>query len=231
MPYEWEPAYRDERNKLIDGEQEYSRSYDKYLLMLSGGALALSVTFMEDIVGDGPVRLPVVIISAWASFTLSVAAALISIQQSAPLFRAFRDILDRNAEHAGEKFSWTEVRTAQSKCRRLRLMDWLNHGSLVLFLLGVILLLSFAGCNLQGDTSMTDKAPEQPKVVTAGRKPALVAVDVKPMTVSPVPDGKAGKPALAPVDVAPPTPPPAEPAPAQPAPSQPAPSQPSGGQD
>ena len=49
MPNEWEPAYRDERNKLIDGEQDHSKSYDKYVLTLSGGALALSVTFIHDI--------------------------------------------------------------------------------------------------------------------------------------------------------------------------------------
>lgn len=148
MPFQWEASYRDERNKLIDGEQDYSKSYDKYVLTLSGGALALSVTFIHDIIGDGPVRVPALIVLAWISFTLSVAAALVAIHQSGPLFRDFRDTLDRKAQHAGDKFSWTEVRTEQSKCRRLMLMDWLNYGSLVLFLLGVILLLSFTGCNL-----------------------------------------------------------------------------------
>ncbi|MFH0980261.1 MAG: hypothetical protein V2A79_01815 [Planctomycetota bacterium] len=226
MTYEWEPAYRDERNKLIEGEQDYSKSYDKYLLMLSGGALALSVTFIHDIIGDGPVRRPVLIVLAWIAFTLSVAAVLVSIHQSGPLFRDFRDILDRKAQHAGDKFSWTEVRTAQSKCRRLLLMDWLNYGSLVLFVLGVTLLLSFTGYNLRGATSMTDKPEPQSEVFVGGRKPARVPVDVHPTMVSPVPDGRAGKPPLAPVDVAPPSPRPPQPAPTQPAPAEPAPSGP-----
>ncbi|MCP4590976.1 MAG: hypothetical protein GY842_09545 [bacterium] len=230
MPFEWEPAYRDERSKLIDGEHDYSKSYDKYLLTLSGGALALSVTFTHDIIGDAPVRAPALIVLAWIAFALSVAATLVSIQQSGPLFRNFRDIMDRMAQHAGNTFSWTEVRTEQSKLRRLALMDWLNNGSLVLFLLGVILLLSFTRCNLGGATSMAEKAEPQPKVVNEGAKPARAPVDVNPTTtVSPGFRRRAGKPPLAPVDVAPPNPPPAEPAPPQPAPSEPTPTPPSDG--
>jgi hypothetical protein len=223
MSYDWEVGYRDERNKLIDGEQDYSKSYDKYVLTLSGGALALSVTFINDIIGDGPARAPALIVSAWIAFTLSVAAALVSIHQSGPLFRDFRDALDRVAQEAGDRFRWKDVRIEQSKCWRLRLMGWLNCGSLVLFLLGVILLLTFAGCNLQGATSVADKPPQLPKDLRGGSKPALVPVDIQPM-VSPVPGGRAGTPPLAPIDVAPPRPRPPQPAPTQPAPAEPAPS-------
>ena len=231
MPYEWEPAYRAERDKLIDGEHDYSKSYDKYLLTLGGGALALSITFIHQIIGDGPVRVPAIVVLAWISFSLSVAAAFVSIHQSGPLFRDFRDILDRHAEHAGPDFTWAPVRSEQSKCRRLRWMGPLNVGSLVLFLLGAILLLSFAAFNLTGAKPMTDKGQPKSKVIIEGRKPALAPVDVERRPASPVGDGKAGKPPLAPVDVAPPSPPPVEPTPSQPAPSEPAPSEPSGGHE
>lgn len=215
MPYEWESAYRDERNKLIDGEQDYSKSYDKYVLTLSGGALALSVTFLHDIIGDGPIRAPGLVSLAWASFTLALAAALVAIHQSGPLFRDFRDILDRKAQHAGDGFSWTEVRTEQLKCRRLKLIDCLNLGSLALFLVGVILLMWFSACNFRGETSMAEKTPSLPKVVNEGMKPPLAPVDGHPTTVDPARDTRAGKPPLAPVDVAPPQPPPSEPASSQ----------------
>ena len=148
MPFEWSEAYLHERTMLIDGERECAKSYDKYVLTLSGGALALSMTFVHDIIGDDPVVHPGLIIWAWIAFTFSVAATLVSINQSGPLYRKFRDILDGQAAHAGDKFSWTLVREEQSKCRRLMLMDWLHIGSLALFLLGVILLLWFTGCNL-----------------------------------------------------------------------------------
>jgi hypothetical protein len=227
MPLEWEPAYRAERDKLIDGEQDYYKSYDKYVLTLSGGALALSLTFIHDIIGTGPVRFPALVVLAWLSFTLSVAAALVSIQQSGPLYRRFRDILDKHAENAGPDFRWAPVRKEQGKCRRLILMNFLNYGSLVLFLLGVILLLSFTGCNLRGGRAMEQDSPElhQPigQLERFGAKPALAPPD----TTQPAPEGRAGKPPLAPVDLAPPAPPPTPP-PA--APSQPAPSQPTGGQ-
>jgi len=217
MPYERESLYRDERNKLIDGERDYSKSYDKYLLTLSGGALALSMTFVRDIIGDGPVDVPALIVLAWISFTISIAASLVSIQQSGPLFREFLGILDANAQHAGDKFSWTEVRTQQSKRWRLHLMDWLNYGSIVLFLVGVILLLCFAGGNLAGDISMTDESQSPETHIASHGRPALVPVDGNPTTVSPANDVGAGKPAPAPVDVAPPSPPSEEPAPSEPA--------------
>jgi len=250
MSLEWESSYHDERNKLTDGEQDYSKSYDKYVLTLSGGALALSMTFIHDIVGAGPVRATALVILAWISFTLSVAAALVSIHQSGPLFRSFRDILDRHADHAGDNFSWTRVREDQLKCRRLILMDWLNYGSLVLFLLGVILLLSFTGCNLKGDGAMQDASKPQDatrETSSYGAKPAPASVDVG------IPSGiiEGGKPAFAPVDVAPKQPLPSRPSPAAPGtggkpplgpvspqptppsgppPSQPAPSQPKQGE-
>ena len=207
MAYQWEQAYKDTRNKLIDGEREHSKSYDKYVLTLSGGALALSMTFIHDIIGDDPVRVPALIVLAWIVFTLSVAATLVSVNQSVPLFRDFCDILDSKAEHAGDSFSWAEVREEQSKCRRLRLMDWLHIGSLVLFLLGVILLVLFVTCNLTGATSMSDQTPQQPKNVSESMSPAAAPVGGNPPLVSPGRTEKHGKPTVAQVDVAPLTPP------------------------
>ncbi len=77
---------------------------------------------------------------------------------------------------------------------------------------------------------MADKSEPQSKGLIEGWKPPLAPVNVE-RPASPVPDGRFGKPPLAPVDVAPSTSPPAEPVPSEPAPSVPAPSEPSGGQD
>ncbi len=149
VPYDWEAAYRDERNTLIAGEQDCSRSYDKYVLTLSGGALGLSLTFVHDIIGDAPVRVPALIVLVWISFTLAVGAALGAIHQGGLLYCDFRTVLDSKAEHAGDEFLWTEVRTEQSKSRRSKLVTVLNYGSLMFFLLGVFLLLSFTALNLR----------------------------------------------------------------------------------
>ncbi len=64
------------------------------------------------------------------------------------MFRKFCDVLDSKAENAEDNFSWEEVRTEQENCTGQTLMDWLNNGSLVLFLVGAVLLLSFTGFNL-----------------------------------------------------------------------------------
>ena len=49
-------GYQDQRNRLLDGEQELGRSFDKYLLTLGGGALGLSLTFPDDLVTPGEVQ-------------------------------------------------------------------------------------------------------------------------------------------------------------------------------
>ncbi len=220
MAYEWEAAYQDERNKLIDGERDYSKSYDKYVLTLTGGALALSMTFVHDIIGEDPVRVPALIVLAWILFTVSIGLTLTSIQQSGPLFREFCDILDSKAENAGPSFSWAEVREAQEKCARLKHMDRLNNGSLVVFLLGVILLLSFTTYNLRGAPSMPDETQPPPKDVNEDVKPPAAPVDGKPPIDSHRNIHAGGKPQRTRTETRPAKPTPAKPAQPKPEPSE-----------
>ncbi len=42
------------RQHLVDAEQQMQAEYDKAVLVLSGGAIGLSMTFLKDIVGVNP---------------------------------------------------------------------------------------------------------------------------------------------------------------------------------
>lgn len=62
-------AYRDH---LVLARQSAQASYDKALFALSGGALGLSLTFVDRLVGeDGPVW-PGLLLGAWTCWTISL---------------------------------------------------------------------------------------------------------------------------------------------------------------
>ena len=67
---------RDDRRELIDAHRDNSRSQDRTVLTLSGGALVLSVAFLSDVWSD-PSWVPL-LIAAWLSFAFSVAALLLA---------------------------------------------------------------------------------------------------------------------------------------------------------
>jgi hypothetical protein len=70
-------AYRD---WLVETEHKASESYDKAVMTLSGGALAISLTFVKN------VAQPVVALwrleSAWVALTVSVGSILVSMLTS-----------------------------------------------------------------------------------------------------------------------------------------------------
>ena len=65
---------RDDRRELIDAHRDNSRSQDRTVLTLSGGALVLSIAFVSDI-STNPSWEGLLIV-AWGSFALSVAASV-----------------------------------------------------------------------------------------------------------------------------------------------------------
>jgi hypothetical protein len=209
--------YRVERDNLVQGEYDYSKSYDKYVLTLSGGALALSITYIHEIIGDRDPSASVLVVLAWICFTASVGAALTSIHQTPELYRKYRDIMEKHLQKRQERVDpWEAIRKDQDEYPGNKRMIRLNYASLVLFLLGVIFLLWFTGCNLKGTNVMSKDGIEK-----YGSRPPKAQISVEPQHVT-----QGATPPLAPVYVAPPSNPAPAPAPSQPAASQPPASQP-----
>jgi len=127
----------DDRRELIDAHRDNSRSQDRTVLTLSGGALVLSVAFLSD-VWSNPSWVPLLIV-AWASFALSVGAMLLAF----PV--ATRRIDDQIVEITRDIYHGT-TKTTPPKTH-----PWiarLNTAALIFFFVGLIAIGGFATKNI-----------------------------------------------------------------------------------
>lgn len=141
-------VYRDERNKLIDGQHDHSKSYQKYLLTLSGGALGLSLTVVADMASKGTVQSPGLFLSAWSGLGLAIAAAIVALHQAQYAFEDYRGQLDDAAQKGIDRDLLTRARQRQAALRRPKLISCLDCVSLVAFLFGILCLFLFVQANL-----------------------------------------------------------------------------------
>ncbi|HUU84260.1 MAG TPA: hypothetical protein VM243_12220 [Phycisphaerae bacterium] len=229
-------TYRDERNRLTDSEQEYGKTYDKYVVTLSGGAIALSLAFLKDIVGDNPITGAPCLVWAWVFLGLAIGTSVAGLFLAPISFARFRDVLDEQAAEGGDNY-WARVRAKQRKRRLPKVIPWLNALSLLTFLAGLLLLMwfTYGSVNAKG-IGMNDKLENDDPVkvtphgatISGSRGPSMGPVE---RAVSPAQDDRAGTPPpLGPVDrvptPAPPSTPPQQPT-NGPSPSSPPPPQPS----
>ncbi len=123
--------YVQERNFLAQLEAESYRGFDKTLLALSSGAIALSVTFIEkfDIA-----RCPDLLVLAWVSWIISIFLQLISYIVASKAMREEQVILNeqyREYEKDARKNPYSGVSTQ------------LNIAALTAFAIGVLVFLLF----------------------------------------------------------------------------------------
>lgn len=64
------------RDGLIETQRRLNESYDKLIITLAGGALALSITFLKDVVQFKDVVYPKLLIISWILFVVSLAGIL-----------------------------------------------------------------------------------------------------------------------------------------------------------
>lgn len=125
------------RSHLVEARQKAFEDFDKTVLMLSGGALAVSITFVKDLLGPGALAYQRCLLSAWVCWGVSVLTVLVSYYSSQlTLNRAIRHI-DSGARspRPGGFF------------RTVTLL--LNAIGGLLFLTGLILLIVFVSQNLE----------------------------------------------------------------------------------
>ncbi len=148
-------TYLEERKLLVDAERESSRSFDKSMLTLSSGALALSITFIRQI-APAP-RFETYLYLAWGGFILALLCTLVSFLSSQTSLRRQRDILDRNYR---DRPSASEQKNLMSA-----VTNYLNWFSVSSFIIGVLCLTVFAIKNLSIQEEMmsekTSKAAQQ----------------------------------------------------------------------
>ena len=151
--------YTSHRDRLLDGEQYYARNFDKWLLTLSGGALALSMAFLKDVVVGAPAG-AAWLFSSWILFAAAILSTLTCILLSHGAHEKDVEILDQLYQKHDEGWQ-QQVSEAQGSKVGRRGIGWLNRASLVCFTLGLCLLAYFASLNIE-KKGQNDVGPKQP---------------------------------------------------------------------
>ena len=125
--------YRDE---LGQARQSSQNAYDKSIISLSGGALAISLFFVRDLIGDkGPVS-PDLLVWSWKAWAFSLMAVVASFYLSQMSFSKAIDQID-----SGEKIN----RIGGWATRATHIANTLSG---IFFVIGIIFFLNFASKNL-----------------------------------------------------------------------------------
>ena len=201
-------AYVKEREGLLAASLQISERYDKWMLFLSGGALALSLTFIEKIAPHPWPWSFVILLLAWILLIIAVLLELHALATSQRALTEQITILDQEYKKFLDSISRDEE-LAEGAAGNVAVVDnefasrtrTLNAWSLRSFVGGIILLCIFSAVNLpyrQEDQNMGNAARER---LSKG---------------SFVPPGNA----------LPPPPPPPQPTAPRPEPARPAPQQP-----
>lgn len=157
MDYQSYLSYRENYDKA---ELEMSGRYDRWIITLSAGALALSITFIKEI-APSPVPCSVlVLVVAWAFLVLSLLSALISLLTSQRAIRDMREDYDASYKSGEER--------PAPKMKFAKLTNWLNWSSAVLFICGVVALCVFSVENIpiqkeKQEMSNDRPAPQRPE--------------------------------------------------------------------
>ena len=125
------------RQHLVLAGQKSQEDYDKTLIALSGGALAISFAFLKDYIGSGPIENICLLLLSWSSWGLSLIVVLASFYFSNLSIReAMKQVDERKIEHEKPGGAYSTVTTS------------LNLIGGLLFFLGVVFMICFASANL-----------------------------------------------------------------------------------
>lgn len=153
--------YLDERKLLIEGERAAGEGFDKTLLTLCAGAIALSVTFVEKVGSAGKFK-PLLYVS-WGILVLGL---LLNVRAFLLLQNSYNRLLDVNDD------LYVRGTTLLQNPFRARSGNS-NLYSYWCFVLGIVLLLLFAGVNYQ--TSSRDASQPERTVITVEDNKGLIA--------------------------------------------------------
>jgi hypothetical protein len=161
-----DPEYR---QWLVVAELKAQDDYDKTLVTLSGGALAISFAFVKDIVGTGGMIHSWMLVTAWISWGLSSAVVLVSYYVSRLALRKAIKQCDDNSIH--------DCRTPGSFYTYV--LRVLNLTSGALFLLGVLAMAGFVYANVSREEMQRDRQEAADPAISA-----VHAVPTEPANVS-----------------------------------------------
>ena len=129
------------RLDLVETEKKLKENYDKLIVTLSGGALALSIAFIKDIVNLETAQSTWLLLMAWAGFILSLAAVLGALSFGIEAHRHAIYQVDDDSIYDTKPGGWFS-----------RFTKALHRASAIFLLLGLISISAFAYTNV-GDNN------------------------------------------------------------------------------
>lgn len=204
------------RRKIWEDKASGTENFDKYLISFSTGALALSLSFIKDIVPlKDAIWVPLLIVS-WVALLLAVLVTLVSFRLShSALERMFYVINDYYLNGKADAYD------KHMDDPRTKAMEWCAWGGLVLFVFGLACTMIFVGVNVVRANGATSKdTPTQDNSVHIERIDACcdpmtqITQNTKPEAHGKDKAEKGVKPP--PITPVRPTPPPQQPCPAEP---------------
>lgn len=128
------------RRHLVSAAQKAQDDYDKTVISLSGGALAISFAFLDKLTDGPPFDYQWVLFLAWGSWAISMAVMLFSFFASEQALRRAIHEVDEGKESTAPGGRWASA------------TKWLNAIGGFLFIVGLVSLGCFMGSNF-GDTT------------------------------------------------------------------------------
>jgi ABC-type Fe3+-siderophore transport system permease subunit len=159
-PYDYQraryEAYVSEKKSLNDALLEISGRYTQWLCTLSGGALAVSITFLEKIAPHPLASTTSLLLLAWVALIVSLCTGLLSIHYSNnEVFNRIQS-LDRdyaNYRKSLDDQSVKDVPPATTNDHSSNTISVLNTVSTWAFIGGITFLCLFSLCNLDRQTA------------------------------------------------------------------------------
>ena len=133
-PQDYLDKYRDQ---LQEYDRESQTSYDTTLITLSGGALGISIAFINQFIGDDPIRCFPLLAISWVCWVVTLTLVLFSFYTSTKALRAAVRQVDSGNPLPARPGGFLD-----------RLTGLLNSLSGTLFIVGVITMVWFALVNL-----------------------------------------------------------------------------------
>lgn len=143
-----DPAINEYRKHLWDALRAGQEQYDKYLLTLSSGGLAISLVLIKDVFGNTLLVWPFVLMASWLLFCLCIVSTVVSFITSHHCLRRYLDRYEKCVQN-GNFDEMSEPDTLQT------LTKILNWASGIFFFLAIAATISFASKNLTRGTTMT----------------------------------------------------------------------------
>jgi hypothetical protein len=173
-----EELHDEYRRKVWDDTKSGAENFDKYMLTFSGGALALSLGFIKDVVKPEQAVSLDWLLASWICFLLCILSTLVS-------FRVTIRALERMVPHLNEFYL---KGNAGAYNRHLddywtRAVDWCANLATALLIIGLMCTMVFVHRNLRKVNQMKDNKPAE-KIVTGDLQKGL-----KPVSMTYTTDG------------------------------------------